>query len=65
MNNYRIFRASTVKPGPELDQMRMPLFQQSQWINVTQTYSKQSRLGRPEPLNLCLALTKNMAILFR
>jgi hypothetical protein len=30
----------------------MPLYQRSQRFNVTQAYSKQSRQGRPEPLNL-------------
>ena len=49
-------------PGPDLDQMWMPLFQRSQPFNVTQAYSKQSRQGRPEPLNLfwCLGGEKNL-----
>jgi len=61
-SGWEFFYPQRWTPGPDLDQIWMPLFQRSQRFNVTQAYSKQSRSprrrlrargqGRPEPLNL-------------
>jgi len=39
----------------------MPLFLRSQRFNVTQKNSKQSRQGRPKPLNLCRFLPADLS----